>query len=425
MGEGSRGARTFPGAASRRFLDRVTATCVVQVRGPMLDLMGTSDLLHDREALVQRLYGEAAELGFHLCGIAPAVTPQGAHRLVDWVEAGYAAGMGYFADRLEAYADPGRVLAGVRSILVLAYPYSTAQPVMPASHQGRIARYAWGSIDYHDLIHPRLKQLKETIRTACPEAESRGVVDTTPLMEREFAQLAGLGWTGKNSLLLNKHQGSYFFLACLLTTLDLPISEPHGTAHCGTCTRCLDACPTGAFAAPGVVDSRRCISYLTIEHRGAIPRELRPGIGNWLFGCDVCQEVCPWNRRAAANTAETTATTPQLWPREGHNPVDLIELLALDEEGFRQRFRHTPLWRPRRRGILRNAAICLGNAREQQALVPLIQLLSDPEPLIRGAAGWALGQIGGQQAALHQRLQVEDDPEVRQELAAALSGGES
>lgn len=382
--------------------------------------MRTRDELRDRETLVQRLDSQAAELGFHLCGVAPAVTPQGAHRLVEWVEAGYAAGMNYFADRLEAYSDPGRVLAGVRSIVVLAYPYRTAQPILPAAHEGRIARYAWGSIDYHDLIHPRLKQLKETIRAACPEAEARGVIDTAPLMEREFAQLAGLGWAGKNSLLLNKQRGSYFFLACLLTTLDLPLSEPHETAHCGSCTRCLDACPTGAFAAPGVVDSRRCISYLTIEHRGAIPVELRPGIGNWLFGCDVCQEVCPWNVRAAnRNAAETTASSPQLWPLAGHNPVDLIELLTLDDESFRERFRHTPLWRPRRRGILRNAAICLGNAREPRAAVPLVQLLGDPEPLIRGAAAWALGQIGGQEPALRQRLQVEDDTEVRQELEAA------
>ena len=388
--------------------------------------MGTMDGLHDREALVQRIYGQAVELGFHLCGVAPAVTPQGAHRLVEWVEAGYAAGMNYFADRLEAYADPGRVLAGVRSIVVLAYPYRTAEPLLPAAHEGRIARYAWGSSDYHDLIHPRLKQLKETIRAACPDAEARGVVDTAPLMEREFAQLAGLGWAGKNSLLLNKQRGSYFFLACLLTTLDLPLSEPHAIAHCGTCTRCLDACPTDAFAAPGVVDSRRCISYLTIEHRGAIPRELRPGIGNWLCGCAVCQEVCPRNTRAGRrNTAETTASSPQFWPRTGHNPVDLIELLTLDEERFRERFRHTPLWRPRRRGILRNAAICLGNAREPRAAAPLVQLLGDPEPLIRGAAAWALAQIGGQEAALRQRLQVEDDAEVREELEAAMGSGAS
>lgn len=387
----------------------------------ILSCMKGTDRLHDREILVQRICSQAAELGFHLCGIAPAVTPQGAHRLVQWVAAGYAAGMNYFADRLEAYADPGRVLAGVRSIVVLAYPYRTVEPILPSAHEGRIARYAWGSVDYHDLIHPRLKQLKETIRVACPQAEARGVVDTAPLMEREFAQLAGLGWAGKNSLLLNKQRGSYFFLACLLTTLDLPLSEPHETAHCGTCTRCLDACPTDAFAAPGVVDSRRCISYLTIEHRGAIPRELRLGMGNWLFGCDVCQEVCPWNQRAAARSAaETTSSSPQFWPREGHNPVDLIELLMLDEEAFRERFRHTPLWRPRRRGILRNAAICLGNARDPRATVPLVQLLDDPEPLIRGAAAWALGQIGGQETALQQRLQVEDNTEIRQELEAAI-----
>lgn len=377
------------------------------------------DLLHDPRALVQRVSDQAAELGFHLCGIAPAVTPAGAHRLVQWVQAGYAAEMDYFAKRLEAYSDPSRVLAGVRSIIVLGFPYHTVPAAAPAAHQGRIARYAWGDADYHDLIHPRLKRLKQTIEAAHPQAQARGVVDTAPLMEREFAQLAGLGWTGKNSLLLNQQRGSYFFLACLLTTLDLPASQPHGSAHCGTCTRCLDACPTDAFAAPGVVDSRRCISYLTIEHRGPIPRELRAGIGNWLLGCDVCQEVCPWNQRATRREA-ATATAAELWPRREHNPIDLIELLELDEATFRKRFRSTPLWRPRRRGILRNAAICLGNAREPRAAEPLVRLLEDDEPLVRGAAAWALGEIGGQQAALQARLAQEPDAEVRQELQQAL-----
>lgn len=391
---------------------------------------------HAPPHLLDLLRDQARDLGFDLFGVAPAVTPHGFHRLVDWIESGYAAEMHYFRDRLPAYADPNLVLAGVRSLIVLSYPYSAVPPAPAVGNEatdrarplGKIARYACDATDYHDRIHPLLEQLKQTIRVACPDAQSRGVVDTAPLLEREFAQAAGLGWAGKNSLLLNKHRGSYFFLACLLTTLDLPPSAPHATAHCGTCTRCLDACPTDAFPAPGVVDSRRCISYLTIEHRGPIPLDLRPGLGDWLFGCDVCQEVCPWNRRASRQphgsdaecgsdpiTADLgAARTPPL------HATDLIELLTLDEAGFRARFRATPLWRPRRRGILRNAAICLGNARDPAAAPCLVRCLDDAEPLIRGAAAWALGQLGGQQAALIARQAIEIDPQVRDEITTAL-----
>jgi epoxyqueuosine reductase len=308
----------------------------------------------------------------------------------------------------------------------MTFPYSSRPRSRPQNTDtdaskayGQIARYAWGSADYHDLIHPRLEALKRTIREACPQARSRGVVDTAPLMEREFAQLAGLGWAGKNSLLLNKQRGSYFFLACLLTTLELPASAA-ASAHCGTCTRCLDACPTDAFPAPGVVDSRRCISYLTIEHRGPIPIELRAGIGDWLFGCDICQEVCPWNAKAQRVTDTDRGVATELVSRPASDPVDLADILALDETAFRARFRDTPLWRPRRRGILRNAAICAANARDTSAVPALIALLDDPDPLIRGAAAWALGQIGNQQTPLENRLRVEDDPQVRDELTMAL-----
>jgi len=368
------------------------------------------------------LRDQALSLGFDLFGIAPAITPQGFHRLLEWIEAGFAAEMHYFADRIDAYGDPGKVLDNVASIIVLTYPYPMADddsqtPSLASSPSGRIARYARIGVDYHDVIHPLLKQLKQTIGHACPDAVSRGVVDTAPLMEREFATLGGLGWAGKNSLLLNKNRGSYFFLASILTTVVLPYDQPHETAHCGTCTRCLDACPTDAFARPGVVDSRRCISYLTIEHRGPIPPELRAGIGDRLFGCDICQEVCPWNDRA-----QKLSTNPSISNQQSSlaGRFDLVELMSMEEASFRNRFRHTPMWRPRRRGMLRNAAICAGNARDQRALGILCHLLSDPEPLIRGAAAWAIGQIGGEMNALMNRLAVEDDSDVRQELQAAL-----
>jgi len=383
--------------------------------------------------LVARLAQQARALGFDLFGVAPAVTPRGYQRLDEWIEAGYAADMTYFADRLPAYANPAKVLADVRSVIVLSYPYRSVESdewlgTQHDSHaerpQARIARYARGPLDYHDVIHPLLQQIKDSIRAACPDAQSRGVVDTAPIMEREFAMLAGLGWAGKNSLLLNRRRGSYFFLACVLTTLDLPVDQPHETSHCGTCTRCLDACPTDAFAAPGVVDSRRCISYLTIEHRGVIPLELRTGIGDRMFGCDICQEVCPWNRHAtnlpinqSPTPAEPAAISSALDPT---GKVDLIELLSLDEATFRQRFRHTPMWRPRRRGMLRNAAICAGNARSAIAGPALVKSLDDPEPLIRGAAAWALGQIGGHGESLQRRLDVESDEATRHEIESAL-----
>jgi epoxyqueuosine reductase len=372
--------------------------------------------------LVPILRDQALSLGFDLFGVAPAVTPQGFHRLLEWIEAGFAAEMHYFADRIEAYGDPDKVLNNVASIIVLTYPYpmfddDSQAPSVAQPPSGRVARYARIGADYHDVIHPLLERLKQTIGQACPDAVSRGVVDTAPLMEREFATLGGLGWAGKNSLLLNKHRGSYFFLASILTTLVLPYDQPHETTHCGTCTRCLDACPTDAFARPGVVDSRRCISYLTIEHRGPIPSEFRDGIGDRLFGCDICQEVCPWNDRA-----QRSSTNPSVSHRESSlaGRIDLIELMSMEEAAFRARFRHTPMWRPRRRGMLRNAAICAGNARDPRAVGILCRLLSDSEPLIRGAAAWALGQIGGERDALMNRFAVEGELEVRQEIQAAL-----
>ncbi len=353
--------------------------------------------------LLPRLRQQATELGFDLFGVAPVVTPTGYSDLLRWIDAGYAAEMHYFAARAEAYGDPRLVLAGARSIIMLSFPYEFRESAAPPTTLATavIARYARSGVDYHDVIHPRLKQLAATIGQHCPQAQSRGVVDTAPLMEREFATLAGLGWAGKNSLLLNARRGSYFFLASVLTTIDLTPTSPQLTAHCGSCTRCLDACPTDAFVGPGIVDARRCISYLTIEHRGSIDVELREGIGNRLFGCDICQEVCPWNGRAgrlqaADSAAAQQATDDSPWDAAGR--IDLIALLEMDDATFRERFRKTPLWRPRRRGIVRNAAICAGNRGHRDALPALRRLLRDDEELIREAAQWAIEKIQVQRA---------------------------
>ena len=369
----------------------------------------------DRAALTTQLKQEARRLGFDLAGACPAVAPTGIHHLHEWLAAGYAGEMQFLANRRAAYEHPRHVLDGVRSLLLLAMNYRTVEPAALAPGQGRLSRYAWGQ-DYHDTIHERLHALADFLRDIVPGAAARGVVDSAPLLEREFAQLAGLGWIGKNTLLLNRQSGSWFFLAALLTDVELEYDAPHATDHCGTCTACLDACPTQAFVAPYVLDSRRCISYLTIELRSSIPAELRAGLGDWVFGCDVCQDVCPWNHRAPTNELA------DFQPDAEANPLDLVTLFALSDADFRARFRDTPLWRAKRRGLLRNAALVLGNQRHDAALPALMRGLRDAEPLVREACAWAIGQIAGSQAttALRQRLEVEADATVRTELLAAL-----
>jgi len=263
--------------------------------------------------------------------------------------------------------------------------YRTEEPERAEPGEGRISRYAWGTADYHDLIHSRLRQLSGRLLAWAPDARVRGVVDTAPLLERDFARLAGLGWIGKNTLLLNRQAGSWFYLAALLTDRELDYDTPHETDHCGSCRACLDACPTQAFPQPYVLDATRCISYLTIELRTAIPPDLRPLVGDWLFGCDVCQEVCPWNRRAPCSNEPSFAPVPE------RNPQGLAELFFWTEAEFRDGFRHTPLWRAKRRGVLRNAAIILGNQRANSAIPALSRGLCDPDSLVREACAWALG----------------------------------
>jgi epoxyqueuosine reductase len=366
--------------------------------------------------LTANLKARAAELGFTLCGVAPAVSPPGVARLNNWLSAGYAGQMHYLADRRDAYLHPRHVLDGVRSLLMLATDYRTTEPRSPGLGEGRVSRYAWGAADYHDVIHEQLKALTRFVQECVPTALARGVVDTAPLMEREFAQLAGLGWVGKHTLLINRARGSWFFLAALLTDLELECDRPHETDHCGTCRACLDACPTSAFPQPYVLDATRCISYLTIELRDAIPAELRPGLGDWLLGCDVCQDVCPWNSHSEPSPRTEFEPSPE------NNPIELTKLFELDDEAFRARFRHTSLWRPRRRGLLRNAAIVLGNRPTPTALPALVRGLNNNEPLVRGASAWALGQYAEPAArqALAQRRPVETDLDVQQEIAAAL-----
>jgi len=254
---------------------------------------------------------------------------------------------------------------------------------------GKLASYAYGP-DYHGFIWNRLNTLRDWIQGTVPGSVARGVTDSAPLLERDFARRAGLGWVGKNTMLINKHRGSFFFIAGLLTNLDLPPSQPHTASHCGTCTACLDACPTQAFPEPGVLDARKCISYLTIELRGAIPLELRAGIGDWLFGCDICQDVCPWNRGGSTTLeglGEGFPSNPEL------ATLDAIELLKLTDAEFRRRFRGTSILRTKRSGLVRNAAIVLGNTGDEAAISALQAATEDADEVVREAATWAIARI--------------------------------
>jgi epoxyqueuosine reductase len=302
------------------------------------------------QSLTAALKEEALRLGFDLVGATPAITSPDFDHLEAWLADGCAGEMQYFASRLDAYRHPSHVLDGAKSILMLAANYRCVQPAPIGPGQARVSRYAWGQ-DYHDVLRGRLHKLADLHRRLVPGGGVRGVVDTAPLLDRRFGQLAGLGWIGKNTMLINPRLGSWFFLAALLSTEELIFDEPFSADHCGSCRACLDACPTGALVAPHRLDARKCISYLTIELRGEIPEPYREACKGQLFGCDACQEVCPWNRRTPA-TGETA-----FYPAPGMNPVDLTELATLDETAFRRLFRHTPLWRAGREGIERNAAL--------------------------------------------------------------------
>lgn len=343
---------------------------------------------------------QAHALGFELVGIAPAVAPETLAHFETWLARGFAGEMAYMERRRDAYAHPEHVLPPVRSVVMLGMVYGfradvRARDRAALAHQapshplrGRIAAYAQGTVDYHDLIRGRLKRLSDAIHSLAPGSRTRGVVDTAPLLERDFARLAGLGWFGKNTLLINKQKGSGLFLAALLTDLELETDARHDTSHCGSCTRCLDVCPTGALPEPYLLDATRCISYLTIELRDQpIPEELRQGVGEWMFGCDLCQTVCPWNHKAPLGS------NPELQPDPALIGRSLKEWLQLTPEQFADQLNETPLSRPGRTGILRNACIVAGNLKAMEVVPELTRLAGDPDLLVREAALWALTQL--------------------------------
>jgi epoxyqueuosine reductase len=386
------------------------------------------------DTLTHRIKTHARHLGFDLVGIAPAQPGPHADFLRRWVDEGFAGEMGYMTRDVERRANPQAVLPDAQSAVIVAQNYFTrgdegretrdasitstnTHDAIRTTPYGRISRYAWGD-DYHDVMQRKLTTLLEFVRSeAGGEVQGKVYVDTGPVLEREMAALAGVGWFGKNTNLINTRRGSFFFVGVLLLNIALDYDEPSWTSHCGKCTACLDACPTQAFPAPYVLDARRCLSYLTIELKGAIPRELRPQMGNWIFGCDVCQDVCPWNRKHAK-----PANEPSFSPREGFESPNLIEWLRMTPEEFRARFKGSPIQRAKRRGLLRNVAVALGNAKDPSAVPALMDALHDAEPLVRAHAAWALGQIGTAEArrALEEAMTTETDREVREEIEEAL-----
>jgi epoxyqueuosine reductase len=385
----------------------------------------------------EQIKERAYELGFDLIRVTSADGFPETERIVkDRIAAGLMDGLDWFtAARAEVSCTPRALLPTARSVISLGTFYLTDAPrdlSAPGDPHGRISCYAWGD-DYHEAIRAKLDQLTAYIRTLAAPGEEKTIVfvDTGRMVDRAVAQRSGLGWYGKNTLILTKGWGSWVFLAEVVTNLDLEPDRPIG-ANCGRCELCLHACPTGALVAPYVLDNRRCISYLTIELRGSIPLELRPLIGNHIFGCDICQEVCPVNRiaetrlRASGKMGNRFQQRMRLdfQPRAatGSSPA-LIPLLSLSEDEFRERFRHSPIKRAKRRGLLRNVCVALGNSGDPVAVPALVQTLAGHnEPLVRGHAAWALGRIGGPDAAaaLSDALTRDPDETVRTEVRCAL-----
>ncbi len=329
----------------------------------------------------------AEELGFDICRIARCTAPPHAAEFREWLDEGRAGTMEWLARNAERRTEPQRVLEGARSVVVLAMNYlpNIERRTSNIEHRtGRIARYAWGD-DYHDLIEKKLRVLDDWL--AGHGGRQRHYVDTGPVLERDFAALAGAGWHGKSTMLIHPKLGTWFFLAELFTTLNLEPDAPLPD-RCGSCTRCMVACPTQAITAPHKLDARRCISYLTIELKGSIPEEFRPLIGDRIYGCDNCLDACPWNRFASASRESAFAARPFV------HGMALRDFLALDDEGFRALFRKSPIKRIKRRGFLRNVCVALGNVGTADDLPALEKAARDPEPLIAEHARWAVGRIG-------------------------------
>ena len=338
-------------------------------------------------ALAIRAKSLALEAGFDLAGIADAAAPRELAFFSEWISRGYAGEMAYLTSQAERRSDLRRAFPWARSVICVALQYDTPHPYSTETpaERGWIARYAWGD-DYHDVMKARLDELVERLQAEAGPFRSRTYVDTGPIVERAYAAAAGIGAWGKNTCLLHPEHGSWFFLGEAVTDLELA-SDAALLDMCGSCTACLDACPTGAFPAPYVLDATRCISYLTIEVKGGLAEERRAGLGRHVFGCDICQDVCPWNRKRRHRGGAGFE------PRRGLLAPDLAELAGLDEPAFRERFRRSPVKRAKRRGLLRNVAVALGNSGDASKRPILERLAGDEDQVVREHALWALRRL--------------------------------
>lgn len=356
----------------------------------MADTAGEIPQIDDPERLRENLRRVALAAGFDDCRVAPASPPRHWERFEEWLAAGCHGDMDYLAsDRSRRRrADPGEILPGARAMVVVALNYfQGANPAHPGT--GRVARYAWGD-DYHRIIEERLNDVAEFMRHQ--GGEQRVYVDTGPVLERDFASESGLGWNGKSTVQIHRRLGAWFFLGEILTTLPLPADEP-ARDHCGRCTRCIDACPTQAITGPRELDARRCISYLTIEHKGVIPEHLRRAIGDRIYGCDECLAVCPWNRFAQ------TSRDAGFQMREVLATTRLRDWFGIDSEQFARQFRHSPIKRVKRERWLRNVCVALGNSGTEEDLPALRKAIESEGELVAEHARWAIAEILGRQAA--------------------------
>lgn len=335
----------------------------------------------------ERARALAREVGFDLVGIARPDAPRELSFFAEWVARGYAGELAYLTSQVERRGDLRRAFPWARSLICVGLQYDTPHAYSSEAPSGRgwISRYAWGD-DYHDVLQARLRALVERLQAEAGPFRARSYVDTGPIVERAYAAAAGLGAWGKNTCLLHPRHGSWFFLGEAVTDLELAPDSPLGDM-CGSCTACLEACPTGALPAPYVLDATRCISYLSIELKGGIPEQRRPGQGRHVFGCDICQDVCPWNRR------RSHAGEACFEPRPGLEAPELAELAGLDEAAFRERFRRSPVKRAKRRGLLRNVAVALGNSGDATQRGVLEKLAADADPVVGEHARWALERL--------------------------------
>ncbi|MGH9513720.1 MAG: tRNA epoxyqueuosine(34) reductase QueG [Terriglobales bacterium] len=350
-------------------------------------------MIHNNQ-IAEFIKSAAHEAGFELSGIAQLRDHSELAHLPEWIEAGRAGEMKYMEARDDSgrlkRASPSASFPWARSVIVCAINYNTSQPRSTDEHhtrEGWISRYAWGREDYHDAVMRRLRIVEDSLRAAAgSEVRTRCYVDTGPIVERIYAKYAGIGWIGKNTCILSQQLGSWLFLGVILTSLDLQPDLP-AADRCGTCTRCVDACPTQAFVGPYQLDATRCISYLTIEKRGSIREDLRAGMGRHVFGCDICQDVCPWNRKAPITNA------PEFQPREGLVNPALEWLANISQEEFREKFRGSVIKRAKRSGLRRNAVIAMGNSGDPEFLPTLENLKIDEDAVVTESAEWAVRKL--------------------------------